>query len=286
LFLEKIGGSMNTQSPFRTDILKGKTAFITGGGSGINFGIAKAFAVHGANIAIMGRRELVLQEACEELKKFGVRTFYQAGDVRLPEACSAALTGASDTLGGIDILVNGAAGNFLCPPEELSPNGFKSVIDIDLNGTFNMCRLGFVHLKKSKGLIINISATLHYVGTSFQAHVSAAKAGIDALTLNLGAEWGPFGIRVCGIAPGPIGDTEGMKRLAPGDAVAKLEKEVPLGRFGTVADIGLVAVFLASSAASYITAETIVVDGGQWLAKPPMVPREAVMKMMAASKKT
>ncbi len=272
-------------SPFKSDILKGKVAFITGGGSGINFGVAKALASHGAAIAMMGRREEVLQEACNELAGLGVKTFFKSGDVRSPEACEAAIEAAVQNLGRIDILVNGAAGNFLCPPELLSSNGFKTVIDIDLNGTFNMCRYAYKHLKESKGLILNISATLHYVGTPFQSHVSAAKAGIDALTINLAAEWGPDGIRVCGIAPGPIGDTEGMRRLAPGEAGEKLKKAIPLGRFGATEDIGLAAVFLASSAANYITGETLVVDGGQWLAKPPMVPRELVEQMIAKPKK-
>jgi peroxisomal 2,4-dienoyl-CoA reductase len=271
-------------SPFRSDILKGKVAFVTGGGSGINFGVAKALASHGADIAMMGRREEVLQQACQELGKLGVKTFYKSGDVRNPESCQTALDETVKTLGKLDILVNGAAGNFLCPPEELSPNGFKTVIDIDLNGTFNMCRYGYQYLKASKGLILNISATLHYVGTPFQAHVSAAKAGVDALTINLAAEWGPEGIRVNGIAPGPIGDTEGMRRLAPGEAGEKIKKEIPLRRFGETAEIGMAAVFLASSAASYITGETLVVDGGHWLSKPPMVPRSVVEQMMAKSK--
>lgn len=274
------------QSPFRADILKGKVAFITGGGSGINFGIAKAFAAHGADIAMMGRREEVLHKACDEIKStYSVRSFYKTGDVRDADNCAAALKATKESLGQIDILVNGAAGNFLAPPELLSPNGFKTVIDIDLNGTFNMCRYAYEYLKQSKGTIINISANLHYVGTLFQSHVSAAKAGVDALTLNLAAEWGHDGIRVCGIAPGPIGDTEGMKRLAPGEAGEKLKKAIPLGRFGSLEDIGMAAVFLSSSAASYITGETLVVDGGHWFAKPPMVPREIVEKMMQASGK-
>lgn len=274
-----------TNSPFRSDILSGKVAFITGGGSGINFGIAHALAAHGANIAMMGRREEVLKTACEELQnKHKIKTFYKPGDVRDADKCADALKSTVEALGKIDVLVNGAAGNFLAPPELLSPNGFKTVIDIDLNGTFNMCRYAYAYLKESKGVIINISANLHYVGTLFQSHVSAAKAGIDALTLNLAAEWGKDGIRVNGIAPGPIGDTEGMKRLAPGEAGEKLKKQIPLGRFGSVEDIGLAAVFLTSSAANYITGETLVVDGGHWFAKPPMVPREIVEKMMSASR--
>lgn len=274
-----------TESPFKADILKDKVALITGGGSGINFGVAKALASHGASIAIMGRREEVLKEACLELGKLGAKTFYKAGDVRDSEACDAVIQATADALGSIDILVNGAAGNFLCPPELLSSNGFKTVVDIDLNGTFNMCRGAFAHLKKSRGLILNISATLHYNATPFQIHVSAAKAGIDALTINLAGEWGTHGIRVCGIAPGPIGDTEGMRRLAPGDTGEKIKKGIPLGRFGLTEEIGFAALFLASSAANYITGEILVVDGGQWLMKPPIVPREVVDAMVARSRK-
>ncbi len=269
-------------SPFKSDVLKGRVALITGGGSGINFGIAKVFASHGADVAIMGRREEVLKAAVAELSKFGGKTFYKTGDVRDAEACEAVINATAEALGGIDILINGAAGNFLCPPEMLSSNGFKTVIDIDLNGTFNMSRCAFTHLKKSQGLIINISATLHYKGTPFQSHVSAAKAGIDALTINLAAEWGPFGIRVCGIAPGPIGDTEGMRRLAPGEIGEKLKQAIPLKRYGTTEEIGMAALFLSSSAAQYITGETLVVDGGEWLARPSPVPRELVEKMVAA----
>ncbi len=271
-------------SPFKNDILKGKVVFITGGGSGINFGVAKALAAHGADIALMGRREEVLVDACKQLSVYGCRTYFRQGDVRSPEACEAAIEGCVESLGRIDILVNGAAGNFLCPPELLSPNGFRTVIDIDLNGTFNMCRYSYKHLKATKGLILNISATLHYVGTLFQSHVSAAKAGIDALTMNLAAEWGHEGIRVCGIAPGPIGDTEGMRRLAPGEAGERVKRGIPLGRFGSTEDIGYAAVFLASAAASYITGETLVVDGGHWLAKPPMVSRELVEQMLNKQK--
>ena len=276
--------SSNQESPFKETILSGKVALVTGGGSGICFGIAEAFGQHGAKVAIMGRREDVLMAACESMAKQGIEAIYVQGDVRDPESCKQVLQTVVDRYGQLDILVNGAAGNFLCPPEELSPNGFKTVVEIDLVGTFNMCRLGFEHLKASQGMILNISATLHYVGTPFQAHVSAAKAGVDALTLNLASEWGEHGIRVNGIAPGPIGDTEGMRRLAPGKSGEALAAMIPLRRFGKVRDIGLSAVFLASGAADYITGETLVVDGGQWLAKPPLVPRDVVEKMVNASK--
>jgi peroxisomal 2,4-dienoyl-CoA reductase len=163
-------------------------------------------------------------------------------------------------------VVNGAAGNFLCKAEDLSPNGFGAVVDIDLKGTFNVCRAAFAELKKNRGQILNISATLHYLGTPMQLHVSAAKAGVDALTRNLAVEWGHNGIRVNAIAPGPIADTEGMKRLVPEPIREKLRQKVPLGRLGLIKDIENAAVFLCSDAASYINGAVLVVDGGHWLA--------------------
>jgi peroxisomal 2,4-dienoyl-CoA reductase len=140
------------------------------------------------------------------------------------------------------------------------------VVDTDLKGTFNVCRAAFAELKKNRVQILNISATLHYLGTPLQLHVSAAKAGVDALTRNLAVEWGRYGIRVNAIAPGPIGDTEGMKRLVPEPIKEKLRQRIPLGRFGKIADIEKAAVFLCSDAAAYINGTVLVVDGGHWLA--------------------
>jgi peroxisomal 2,4-dienoyl-CoA reductase len=171
----------------------------------------------------------------------------------------------AEKFGKVDIVVNGAAGNFLCKAEDLSPNGFGTVVDIDLKGTFNVCRAAFAQLKENRGQILNISATLHYLGTPMQLHVSAAKAGVDALTRNLAVEWGHYGIRVNGIAPGPIADTEGMKRLVPEQVKEKLKKNIPVGRLGRIRDIETTAVFLCSDAASFINGEIVVVDGGQWL---------------------
>ena len=177
----------------------------------------------------------------------------------------------SSKFGKLDTLVNGAAGNFLAPAAALSPNGFRTVIDIDLNGTFNASRAAFEALQQAAtALILNISATLHYHGTPLQIHASAAKAGVDAVTRNLAVEWGRFGIRVCGIAPGPIGDTEGMRRLAPGDVADKATATIPAGRFGTIDEIAAAAVFLRSPAAAYVTGHVLVVDGGQCIATPPL----------------
>jgi peroxisomal 2,4-dienoyl-CoA reductase len=170
-----------------------------------------------------------------------------------------------EAFGHLDIVVNGAAGNFLCRAEELSSNGFGTVVDIDLKGTFNVCRAAFAELKKNRGQILNISATLHYGGTPMQLHVSAAKAGVDALTRNLAVEWGAYGIRSNAVAPGPIEDTEGMRRLVPPEVKERLLRRIPLGRFGRVRDVERCAVFLCSDAASFINGAVIAVDGGNWL---------------------
>jgi peroxisomal 2,4-dienoyl-CoA reductase len=271
-----------SMSIFNKELLKAKTALITGGGSGICKGIATAFAAHGCQVVIMGRRSDVLVETCNEITAAGGKAAWVAGDVRNIEDCERAVATTIKEFGGLDILLNGAAGNFLCPTEHLSSNGFKTVIDIDLLGTFNMSKAGFEPLKKSSGaVILNISATLHYQGTIMQSHVMAAKAGVDALARNLACEWGEYGIRVVTIAPGPIGDTEGMRRLAPLGADKKVASEIPLRRLGAIADISNAALFLVSSAASYITGEILVVDGGHWLSKPAFVPKETWEKLNA-----
>ena len=250
---------------FADDILQGKVAFVTGGGTGITGGIARAFARHGAKIAITSRKEENLIAQQQFIEENGGKCFAVAADVRDFDAVQNAIAKTVEHYGRIDIVVNGAAGNFLCAADQLSANGFGTVVDIDTKGTFNVCRAAFEPLKESRGQILNISATLHYLATPMQIHVSAAKAGVDAITRNLSAEWGRHGIRVNGIAPGPIEDTEGMKRLLPDELKAKITRKIPLGRFGKIADIENAALFLTSDAASYINGVTLVVDGGQWL---------------------
>ena len=250
---------------FADNILQGKVAFVTGGGTGITGGVARAFAEKGARIAITSRKEENLIPQKQYIEENGGECFAVAADVRDFEAVQDAVRQTVEHFGKIDILVNGAAGNFLCKAEELSANGFGTVLDIDTKGTFNAARAAFEELKKSQGQILNISATLHYLATPMQIHVSAAKAGVDAITRNLSVEWGRYGIRVNGIAPGPIEDTEGMKRLVPEPIKEILKKRIPLGRFGRIRDIENAAIFICSDAASYINGVTLVVDGGQWL---------------------
>jgi peroxisomal 2,4-dienoyl-CoA reductase len=255
-----------TQSVFVDGILNGRVAFVTGGGTGITGGVARALAEAGAAVALVSRKLEHLEPAAAAINDNGGKAFAVVADVRHPEEVEKAVAGTIEKFGKIDIVVNGAAGNFLCKAEELSPNGFGTVVDIDLKGTFNVCRTTIEELKKNRGQVLNISATLHYLGTPMQLHVSAAKAGVDALTRNLAVEWGKYGIRVNAIAPGPIEDTEGMTRLVPEPIKERLKKNIPLGRFGRIADIESAAVFLCSDAASFINGTVLVVDGGQWLA--------------------
>src|SRR5436305_4641879 len=255
-----------TEHIFADTLLAGRVAFVTGGGTGITGGVARALAEAGARVALVSRKREHLEPAAERIRAAGGAALAVAADVRAYEEVERAIATTVVEFGGIDIVVNGAAGNFLCRAEELSPNGFGTVVDIDLKGTFNVCRAAFSQLKENRGQILNISATLHYLGTPMQLHVSAAKAGVDALTRNLAVEWGRYGIRTNAIAPGPIEDTEGMKRLVPEAIKEKLRKRIPMGRFGLIRDIENAAVFLCSDAASFINGEVLVVDGGQWMA--------------------
>jgi len=262
---------------FVDGILKGRVAFVTGGGTGITGGVARALAEAGANVALVSRKLEHLEPAARAINDVRAanpdmgEAFPVVADVRNFEQIEEALLATRVRFGKVDIVVNGAAGNFLSPAEALSPNGFGTVVDIDLKGTFNVCRAAFAQLKEHKGQILNISATLHYLGTPMQLHVSAAKAGVDALTRNLAVEWGRYGIRVNGIAPGPIEDTEGMTRLVPELVKEKLRKNIPLGRFGRISDIEKAALFLCSDAASFINGAMLVVDGGQWLSAVRML---------------
>lgn len=248
---------------FPKNAFRDKVVFITGGGSGINLGVGRNFAALGANVAICGRTQEKLDNAAKELEALGAKVYTHACDVRDFAALQEAINGCRQALGPIDVLVCGAAGNFPAPAIGLSPNGFKSVVDIDLLGSFNACRAAIDQLQETRGNIIFISAGQAFMPTEMQCHVGAAKAGVENLMRNLALEWGRFGIRSNSIVPGPIEGTEGMKRLAPPGFDEKINEIVPLGRQGTVDDIGQAAVFLASPLATYVTGTTLVVDGGQ-----------------------
>lgn len=247
-------------------LFRGVTVFVTGGGSGINLGIAKNFAALGASVAICGRTQEKLDAAAVELRALGAKVCAVAADVRDYPMLEAAMNRARDELGTIGVLVSGAAGNFVAPADKLSPNGFKTVVEIDLLGSFHAARAGFEQLRATRGSLLFVSAGMALIPHAFQAHVGAAKAGIDMMMKNLAIEWGPHGIRCNSIVPGPIEGTEGMKRLLDPKLAEQFMAHVPARRMGTVDDIGQAAVFLASPLASYITGCVLVCDGGQNLA--------------------
>jgi len=241
----------------------GKTVFVAGGTSGINLGIAEAFAAAGAKLSVVGRSQERLDAAQRTLRSHGGTVVGFSADVRDAEAIAAALKSTHDALGAIDIVVSGAAGNFPSPAVGMSANGFKAVIDIDLLGTFNVLRAAHAFLRKPGAIVINISAPQAVQPMALQAHVCAAKAGVDMLTRVLAIEWGGDGIRVNSVIPGPIENTEGMARLAPtAEAAQNIVRGVPLGRLGTKQEVADLVLFLASPWAAYITGAVIPVDGG------------------------
>lgn len=251
---------------FRSDLLAGKVALVTGGGSGICKGIAAAFVAHGADVGIVGRKADRLEAVAAELGGMGPgRVWALPGDVRDYSAMEGVIDGLIERAGGLHIVVNGAAGNFLCPAAQLTSNGFRTVLDIDAVGTFNVSRAAFERALHAGGCIINISATLHYGATMLQVHAASAKAAVDATTRGMALEWGPAGVRVNGIAPGPIEGTEGVARLLPPGGLARAVRAIPLRRFGRIDEIADVALFLASDAASLVTGLVLVADGGACL---------------------
>jgi len=251
-------------SVFQLNLLAGKTAFVTGGSSGICFTMAQQFAAHGANVAILGRNPEKLAAATKDI---GGSALGYSADVRQYDAVENALRQAHDAFGPIDILIAGAAGNFPAPVLGMSANGFKAVIDIDLLGTFNTCRAAHQFLRKPGASVIAISASHAHTPIALQSHVCAAKAGVELLVKTLALEWGPEGIRCNIITPGPTADTEGMRRLAPTpEAIAKVEASVPLRRQGTRQELADLAVFLCSPAASFITGSVYNCDGGSAIA--------------------
>jgi 2,4-dienoyl-CoA reductase [(3E)-enoyl-CoA-producing], peroxisomal len=260
---------------FQPALLKGHVALVTGGGTGIGFGIAECLARAGADVAIASRKPEHLQESAGKLQSHGTRVIAVECNVREPESARTAVHRTTEQLGRLDILVNNAAGNFYAASASLSPNGWRAVVETDLYGTMYCCQAAYPVMKaQGGGRIVSISMTLHYRGWPLMAHATAAKAGVDALSRTLALEWAPDGIRVNVVAPGPI-PTEGVKKaFTPPEAagvpdLSKMEtyarQTIPLGRWGTPEDIGQMVTFLASPAGDWITGAIFVVDGGAWL---------------------
>lgn len=253
----------------RIDQFRGRHVFVAGGSTGINFGIAQAFARAGARLFIISRSADKVAAAVAALQALGTEAQGRSADVRQPEALKAAYEDAVAQFGPIDVLISGAAGNFLARATDMSPNAFKTVVDIDLLGSFNVVHAAYPHLRKPGASVVQISAGQAFTPTPYQAHVCAAKAGVDMLTRVLALEWGAEGVRINSIVPGPIADTEGLKRLAPGDdALQAMARRVPLQRLGTVDDIARIAMLLCSDWGSYLTGVVLPVDGGLALTGP------------------
>ena len=250
-------------SAFKDNLLAGKVAFIAGGTSGINLGIAKRYAELGAKVAVAGRNP---EKAANAAAEIGHGAIGLSCDVRDYAQIEAALKEAKDKLGPLDIVISGAAGNFVAPALGMSANGFRTVVDIDLNGTFNVFRACYDLLARPGASLIAITAGQAVNPSMMQAHVCAAKAGINQLIRVLAMEWGPSGVRVNGISPGPIAGTEGMARLSPTPESDKaITARIPLRRFGEVEEVAESAVFLVSSSARYVTGTILDCDGGSQL---------------------
>lgn len=247
------------------DLLRGRNIFISGGGSGVNLGIARECAAVGANLALCGRTEEKLRAATEELREYGVRAVYAVADVRDAEAVDKAFMRAADELGPMDGVVCGAAGNFVRPAESISTNGFRAVMDIDLLGSFHCAKFAYAQLAETRGSLLFISGGQSQMPFLHQAHVAASKAGVDQLMRALALEWGPAGIRSNSIVPGPVEGTEGMQRLAELAGAETWSAMVPLGRFARKEEIGRMSAFLLSPVASFVNGAQIVVDGGMSL---------------------
>lgn len=242
---------------------EGKSVFVAGASSGINLGIAAAFAAEGARVAVLSRSADKIEAAAQGLRDAGGTAIGLACDVRDYPGLEAAFAQAVAAHGPIDVLVSGAAGNFLAPAVGMSANAFKTVVDIDLLGTFNVFRASFEHLARPGASLIAITAGQAERPMAFQIHACAAKAGVNMVTKCLALEWGPAGVRVNAISPGPIADTEGMKRLGGDPEREKqIKARLALRDYGTKGDIAEAAMWLSSDAAKYVTGAIINVDGG------------------------
>jgi NAD(P)-dependent dehydrogenase (short-subunit alcohol dehydrogenase family) len=249
-------------SGFAPDLLDGQVALVTGGATGIGKEICRVLGAHGARVTLASRKEENLEQAVAELRSEGVDARFGVCDVRDADAVRAVVGGVVEAHGGLDIVVNDAAGNFPAPMSKISPNGFKAIVDIDLLGTYNVTRAAFdAWLCDHGGCIVNISAPFQQKGVVFQSHVAAAKAGVDSLTRSCAVEWGPYGIRVNAVAPGSIGGTEGVRRFAEAVTGGDDRPRNPLGLQGQGSDIAYLTLFLCSPMARFVSGQVIAVDG-------------------------
>jgi NAD(P)-dependent dehydrogenase (short-subunit alcohol dehydrogenase family) len=262
----------------------GKSVFVAGGTSGINFGIAEGFARAGARVFVMSRSSDKVAHAVARLQDCGTEAAGATADVRDAAAVASVMAEAHNAFGDIDVLISGAAGNFLARANDISSNGFRAVLEIDVLGTHHVMTAAWPMLRRPGASVINISAPQAIVAMAGQAHVCAAKAGVDMITRTLALEWGPHGVRVNSVMPGPIEGTEGMRRLAPTPAAMEaVRQSVPMKRVGVPADVASLCLFLGSDLASYVSGAVIPVDGG-WALNLPGTPFDAVLDQIARAK--
>ena len=253
---------------FDTGLLKGKNIIVTGGGTGLGKSMATRFAELGANLVITSRREDVINDTAKELRKLKGKVIAIPCDVRDPDQVESMVEQTVNELDSIDILLNNAAGNFISPTEKLSPNAFKTVIDIVLNGTFHCTQAAGKIMRKNKsGIILNIVTTYAWTGSGYVVPSACAKAGVIAMTRSLAVEWAKYGIRTVAIAPGPFPTKGAWSRLAPpGLGIEKkMKARIPLKRAGEHIELANLASYLVSDQASYINGEVVTIDGGEWL---------------------
>ena len=253
---------------FESGLLKGKSIIVTGGGTGLGKSMATRFAELGADLVITSRRQNVIDETAEALRQYGGKVLAVACDVRDPDQVQNMVDHTVNEFGKIDILLNNAAGNFISPTENLSPNGFKTVVDIVLNGTFNCTQAAGKVMRENKGgVILNIVTTYAWTGSGYVVPSACAKAGVLAMTRSLAVEWAKYGIRTVAIAPGPFPTEGAWSRLAPpGLGIKKkMINRIPLKRVGEHHELANLASYLVSDQAGYINGEVVTIDGGEWL---------------------
>lgn len=258
-----------TQTMLPAGTFTGKTAVVTGGGTGMGRGFATELARLGAHVVLAGRKEERLAAAADAIQSEGGKASYFATDIRDPEQVEALMNTAVERTGRLDILVNNAAGNFIVDSDKLSVNGWNSVVNTVLNGTFYCTRAAGLKMIEAGngGKILSVVASYAWTGGPRTVHSVAAKAGVTAMTKTLGVEWAHHGIRVNAICPGPT-DTEGARPLwADPEEEKRLRAKIPVGRFGTVEEMAQAASYLLSPYADFVNGEIFVIDGGEWLGK-------------------